>query len=307
QVQVPLEVFAKILPQNKVNKPVSNQIEVTATATFPNRIENITKLQFVPNDKDNLMVGRTKENDLFLDDNSISRHHATLVLNVDGKLRVADTGSTNGTFLNRERIAYGKAYEITQNDVVGFGEISVRFNWEMPVEELPQVVEQQVITATVATAQLSESYLSQQNAPQNVEPNPNDEPATVFGDANDSKLDDEPQTVFGKADNYDEPATVFGGANNEKIASATTQLDDELPASVETTIMNLPQAVENQQFTETSQLPSATRLLNSDDIEDDDLRTVLNQEIEPDLSTVLNKEVNVEPETVLNKNPDKLK
>ena len=34
---------------------------------------------------------------------------------------VADTGSTNGTFVNNKRIAYGKAYQLTDSDNVPFG------------------------------------------------------------------------------------------------------------------------------------------------------------------------------------------
>lgn len=72
-------------------------------------------------------VGRTKENDIFIDDNSVSKAHASLVLNSESRLMVADTGSTNGTFINGERISYGKAYEITEGTSVRFGAIDVDF------------------------------------------------------------------------------------------------------------------------------------------------------------------------------------
>lgn len=72
-----------------------------------------------------LSVGRTKENDLAIDDPSVSKFHASLMLNANGRLVVADTGSTNGTYVNNERIAYGKAVEVSQNDRLKFGMVNV--------------------------------------------------------------------------------------------------------------------------------------------------------------------------------------
>ena len=76
-----------------------------------------------------LSIGRTKENALTLDHTSVSKMHASLLLNADGKLVVADTGSTNGTYLNGERIAYGKAIEIFAGDKVKFGAIDVELEF----------------------------------------------------------------------------------------------------------------------------------------------------------------------------------
>ncbi len=70
-------------------------------------------------------VGRTKENALSIEDASISKIHAALVLNPQGKLLVADTGSTNGTFINGQRIAYGRAFPINEGDKVKFGNIEI--------------------------------------------------------------------------------------------------------------------------------------------------------------------------------------
>lgn len=75
--------------------------------------------------KKRISVGRTKENDLIIEDISISKIHAALVLNPEKKLLVADTGSTNGTFINGQRIAYGRAFPIGENDKLKFGTIEV--------------------------------------------------------------------------------------------------------------------------------------------------------------------------------------
>ena len=72
-------------------------------------------------------VGRTTANDLTIDDPSVSKIHASLVLGSDLSLSVADTGSTNGTFVNGERISYGKSVKLATSDVVRFGMVDVVF------------------------------------------------------------------------------------------------------------------------------------------------------------------------------------
>ena len=74
-----------------------------------------------------LNVGRVSDNDLDLNDASVSKIHATLVMNAQRTILVADTGSTNGTYINGRRISYGEARQIEEGDVVGFGDVEVRF------------------------------------------------------------------------------------------------------------------------------------------------------------------------------------
>ncbi|MCU1265182.1 MAG: hypothetical protein JWM21_1500 [Acidobacteria bacterium] len=83
-------------------------------------------LVFAPGGR-RLNVGRVSDNDLSLNDGSVSKIHAALVMNKEGTLLVADTGSTNGTYINGRRIAYGESRPIEDGDVVGFGDIEVRF------------------------------------------------------------------------------------------------------------------------------------------------------------------------------------
>jgi pSer/pThr/pTyr-binding forkhead associated (FHA) protein len=48
-------------------------------------------------------VGRDPGNDLVVDARGLSRLHAVIEADAGGPLRVTDLGSTNGTFVNRER------------------------------------------------------------------------------------------------------------------------------------------------------------------------------------------------------------
>jgi pSer/pThr/pTyr-binding forkhead associated (FHA) protein len=74
-----------------------------------------------------ISVGRTGSNELVLDDISVSKVHASLGVGAGAVLSVADTGSTNGTFINDERIAYGKAMRLVEDDRVKFGTVEVTF------------------------------------------------------------------------------------------------------------------------------------------------------------------------------------
>ncbi len=82
-------------------------------------------------------VGRTGENGLSIDDASISKIHATISINPDGNWSVADTGSTNGTFINGERIEYGKAIALDPKDIVKFGSVDVTFEMVTAVVPIP--------------------------------------------------------------------------------------------------------------------------------------------------------------------------
>ena len=104
--------------------PPMPDIEVIARITLPNGTREIP-LIFKPGGR-RLNVGRAADNELTLNDKSVSKIHAALLMTAEGTLLVADTGSTNGTYLNGRRIAYGESRLIEDGDVVGFGDVEVR-------------------------------------------------------------------------------------------------------------------------------------------------------------------------------------
>ena len=104
--------------------PPMPDIEVIARVTTPSGTREMP-LIFKPGGK-RLNVGRAADNDLSVNDNSVSKIHAALLMTAEGTLLVADTGSTNGTYLNGRRIAYGESRLIEDGDVVGFGDVEVR-------------------------------------------------------------------------------------------------------------------------------------------------------------------------------------
>ncbi len=112
-VVIPLSETEVAEPEKKV---------FVASFTVNNQPE---KVKLVFSEGTRKSVGRTKESDLRLDDASVSKLHAALVLNGENQLVLADTGSTNGTFINGVRIAYGKANVLEDTDKLSFGTIEV--------------------------------------------------------------------------------------------------------------------------------------------------------------------------------------
>ena len=104
--------------------PVMPDIQVIARITLQNGTREVP-LIFKPGGK-RLNVGRASDNELTLNDGSVSKIHAALLMTAEGTLLVADTGSTNGTFINGRRIAYGESRLIEDGDVIGFGDVEVR-------------------------------------------------------------------------------------------------------------------------------------------------------------------------------------
>ncbi|MEQ4301327.1 FHA domain-containing protein [Plantactinospora sp. B6F1] len=69
-------------------------------------------------------IGREDGADVLLDDPKVSRWHATVELTV-GRVLLTDTGSTNGTWLNGERLR-GHA-ELRDGDRIRLGNLELRF------------------------------------------------------------------------------------------------------------------------------------------------------------------------------------
>src|SRR6266446_2522789 len=98
------EKRARHLPTPPKGVPPLPDVGVVARVTMSNGTREV-ELVFKPGGR-RLNVGRATDNELALHDTSVSKIHATLLMNQQGTLLVADTGSTNGTFINGRRISY---------------------------------------------------------------------------------------------------------------------------------------------------------------------------------------------------------
>ena len=71
--------------------------------------------------KDQVLVGSDLTNDLVISDGTVSRHHASITRR-EGRYELADLNSTNGTFVNGQRLT-GSTW-IDKGYQVRFGEDS---------------------------------------------------------------------------------------------------------------------------------------------------------------------------------------
>ena len=75
-------------------------------------------------DQESVSVGRHPSSDIFLDDISVSRRHATFARS-EQSYRISDLGSLNGTYVNRDRIDTDVL--LTGGDEVRFGKYRLIF------------------------------------------------------------------------------------------------------------------------------------------------------------------------------------
>jgi len=75
-------------------------------------------------ERDETSVGRNTESDVFLDDVTVSRTHASILRREDGSFFVRDSGSLNGTYVNGEQVDETK---LASGDEVQIGKFKLVF------------------------------------------------------------------------------------------------------------------------------------------------------------------------------------
>lgn len=73
-----------------------------------------------------ISVGRSENNDLLMPDSSISKHHAEIIFENDGRYFIRDLNSTNGTTVNNQVVG-SKGIEIFENDPIKIGRFQFVF------------------------------------------------------------------------------------------------------------------------------------------------------------------------------------
>ncbi len=74
-----------------------------------------------------IKIGRSPHAELRLDDESVSRSHARVVLSPE-EVRISDLDSHNGTYVNGEKLAGART--LVSGDVIAVGEITLVLRWE---------------------------------------------------------------------------------------------------------------------------------------------------------------------------------
>jgi pSer/pThr/pTyr-binding forkhead associated (FHA) protein len=72
-------------------------------------------------DADRISIGRQEDSDIFLDDITVSRDHATLD-RTGGRFTVTDSGSMNGTYVNKTLVEQA---DLTDGDEVQIGKFKL--------------------------------------------------------------------------------------------------------------------------------------------------------------------------------------
>jgi hypothetical protein len=80
-------------------------------------------------------IGRSRENELVLDDISISRRHAEIQRATDGRFHLVDRGSKNGIFVNGRQI---RQHVLQEGDMIEIGDVVLRFTEAGPDEQLQE-------------------------------------------------------------------------------------------------------------------------------------------------------------------------
>ena len=92
------------------------------------------------------IIGRSNKCDIVIDSKHVSRRHARVFSTSDGQWFVEDLGSSNGTFVNGERV---KSCPISRADVIEIGEASLSFS---------QLIEQATIHSVEAPNIIIEDF-----------------------------------------------------------------------------------------------------------------------------------------------------
>lgn len=102
-------------------------------------------------------VGRDALNELVVPARGLSRRHAELIEDVSGRLRLIDLDSTNGTFVNRQRI--NGSCLLSANDVIHFGNAEFRLGTRAAGDSPAQAFDPDRTQIVLAGKTLSENFV----------------------------------------------------------------------------------------------------------------------------------------------------
>lgn len=117
----------------------SGGLALTASAWFfAGQVDGSEPARHVPIHSTPFRIGRRSHLPLTLPCESVSKEHAE-IFELDGDLFVRDLGSTNGTFVNGERVE--GEYQISEGDIVQFATVVFRVGRELQSSESGTIAE----------------------------------------------------------------------------------------------------------------------------------------------------------------------
>ena len=85
------------------------------------------KTEITATEPGSYLIGRAPDVPLRLDDNTVSRRHATLILGADRRtVEIRDEGAANGTFVNGAKVPAGATQALADGDELRLGHLPLR-------------------------------------------------------------------------------------------------------------------------------------------------------------------------------------
>ena len=133
-------------------------------------------------------IGRDKACDIVLNDNTdvISRRHAVLTVSSSGKMTITDQ-STNGTYINGQRISSNVPVPVTRKDSISFAHVTT-FDWNIIPKSNKWVTYLIIGLAVALVAALAAVYITQEK------PKPIQDDSTVVTDTISNNDEKKPTT-----------------------------------------------------------------------------------------------------------------
>ena len=185
---------------------------------------------------DSLSVGRGSDNDVVLGSKEVSRNHAVLSV-LNGKLYVKDLDSSNGTFINEQRIDSNKSKHLEANDTLGFAsfaftvtplsvvnEAVVDEAVEQPVIAEEPIVDHEPVVDVTASPVLASDSTNTNDAESSVADSSSVDSETVASKTIDSEISPSPVV---------EEQVAPTVADKPEMATDTPEVNPEPPVEVE--------------------------------------------------------------------------
>ncbi|MER2164325.1 MAG: FHA domain-containing protein [Psychrobacter alimentarius] len=110
-----------------MTNPIHDELDTSKTNTWALNALTEALGDLTVTVSESLSVGRGSDNDVVLGSKQVSRNHAVLSV-LDGQLYVKDLDSSNGTFINNERIEGNMSNLLQANDTISFASFNFKVN-----------------------------------------------------------------------------------------------------------------------------------------------------------------------------------
>ncbi len=137
-VIVALLYYGKIF-RRKEEQSSAAAAEVKATAAFAYLVRTDGSDERFSIDMNPWRIGRSKNNEMALHDESISRQHAEIHRDAEGRVVLTDLDSLNGVYVNDKKV---KSSVLLEGDMVDLGDVSFKYSLhdEDYEEQMPTVI-----------------------------------------------------------------------------------------------------------------------------------------------------------------------